>query len=77
MVDLSSSHDGLPYDGKEYVEDMRIAPSIELSARQQDFLNVWFVAPRGNSIWPSGRGSSWPAPEEGSIETWRRTWAWM
>ena len=27
-----------PCDGKEYVEDMRIAPAIELSARQQDVL---------------------------------------
>jgi putative transposase len=27
-----------PSDGKEYVEDMRVAPTIELSARQQEVL---------------------------------------
>ena len=38
LVDAFLSHDSVPASCKEYVEDMRIAPSIELSARQQEVL---------------------------------------
>ena len=89
MVDAALSHDGLPASCKEYVEAMRIAPSIELSTRQQEMLEHLVRSPtseqrlvqRARIVLAAGKGglSRDLAIELGvdadTVGLWRRRWA--
>ena len=86
---VSLSHDGLPASCKEYVEDMRIAPSIELSTRQQEMLEHFVRSPtseqrlvqRARIVLAASQGglSRDLAHELGvdadTVGLWRRRWA--
>jgi len=78
-----------PYDGKEYVEDMRIAPAIELSARQQEVLERLVrrstgeqrLAQRARIVLAAARGglnrdlAKDVGVDAGTVGKWRRRWA--
>jgi len=78
-----------PYQGKEYVEDMRIAPAIELSARQQEVLERLVrrrtgeqrLAERARIILAAAEGglnldvAKDLGVDVGTVGRWRRRWA--